>query len=88
MLFYIVLFCLCSSLRNTFNFNNGSITGRNGLEARSRRHRLWQELNVDFVHGGEVFHIGKVDIVLDDLLKRRSRELKDFFEVLQNGPLY
>jgi hypothetical protein len=35
---------------------------------------LGEEIDVDFVHGSKVFHIGEVDIVLDNLLERTPRE--------------
>lgn len=58
------------SLRNTFNLNNSPITRRHSLKTRPRRHRLRQEINVDFIHGRKVLHIRKVDIVFDHFVER------------------
>lgn len=57
------------SLSNTFNLNHSAVTGRNSLKARAGGHRLGEEIDVHFVHGSEIFHVGEVDIVLDDLLE-------------------
>src|SRR5262245_28397073 len=59
-----------SGLRNTLNLNDGAVTRREGLQARSRGHGLGQKVNVHLVHGGKVLHVGEVDVVLDDLVER------------------
>lgn len=76
------------SLCDALNLNDGAVTRGKSLEARARRHGLGQELNVHLVHGGKVLHISQVDIVLDNLLERRARELEHLLEVLKNGPLH
>lgn len=75
------------NLSNALNLNDGSLTGRNGLKARTRRHRLRQEVNVDFVHSSKVLHVGKVDIVLDDLVERGARQLENLLQVLEDSSL-
>lgn len=75
------------NLGNAFNLDDGSVARSEGLETRARGHRLREELDVGLVHGGEILHVGDVNIVLDDLLKGRSRQLEDLLEVLQNSAL-
>lgn len=76
-----------SSLCNAFDLDDRAVSWRKRLEARARWHGLGEEVNVDLVHGCEILHVCKVDIVLDHLLKRRPRELQDLLEILQDGPL-
>ena len=57
-------------LRNALDFDHCAISWGKGLEARPRRHGLRQEVDVDLIHCGEVLHVRKVDVVLDDLLER------------------
>jgi hypothetical protein len=87
VLFYHFITCYLLNLSNALNLNHGSLTGRNSLKARARRHRLRQEINVDLVHGSEVLHVGKVDIVLDDLLERGAGQLENLLQVLEDGSL-
>jgi hypothetical protein len=68
--FYVFLAEL--SLRNALNLDYSTIARGQSLEARARRHRLGQKVDVHLVHSSEVLHIGEVHIVFDDLLKRRS----------------
>jgi hypothetical protein len=49
---------------------------------------LGEEIDVHFVHGSEIFHVGEVDIVLDHLLEGGSGELEHLFEVLQDLSLW
>lgn len=64
---YSLLFpTLC--LSNALNLNDSAIPGRHSLQARSRRHRLRQEIDVCLIHGCKILHVGKVDIILDYLL--------------------
>jgi hypothetical protein len=74
-------------LCNTLNFNDGTISRGNRLKTRARWHGLWEEIDVGFVHSGEILHVSEVDIVLDDLLKGRTGKLQDLLQVLQNDPL-
>jgi hypothetical protein len=87
VLFYCFVTCHLLNLGNALDLNHGSLTGRNSLKTRTRRHRLRQEVNVDFVHSSEILHVGKVDIVLDDLLERGAGELKNLLQVLEDSSL-
>lgn len=58
------------NLCNALNLNDCAVSWRKCLEARARWHGLGKEVNVDLVHGCEILHVCKVDIVLDHLFKR------------------
>lgn len=58
------------------------------MQARSRRHGLRQEIDVDLIHRSKILHVREVDVILDDLLERRVRQLQHFFEVLQDFALW
>lgn len=76
-----------SSLRDTLDLNDRSVPRCHGLQTRTRRHWLWEKINVHLIHSRKILHIRQVYIVFDDLLKRRSSQFKNFFEVLENGSL-
>jgi hypothetical protein len=65
--FYLLLAKL--SLRNALNLDYSTIARGQSLQARARRHRLGQKVDVHLVHSSEVLHIGEVYIVFDDLLQ-------------------
>jgi len=77
-----------SRLGNTLDLDHRAISWRNGLQARSRRHGLRQEIDVNLIHRSKILHVREVDIVLDDLLERRARQFQHFFEVLQDFALW
>lgn len=81
------LFIVVLNLRNTLNLDYSTLARGESLQARARRHRLGQKVDVHLIHSSKVLHIGQVYIVFDNLFKRRSRELKHLLEVLENGPL-
>lgn len=87
LLFYSFVTCHPLNLSNALNLNHGSLARGNSLEARAGWHGLRQEINVNFVHGGEVLHVGKVDVVLDDLLERGAGQLENFLQVLKDSSL-
>ena len=87
-LFYWFISRHLLNLRNALNLDHGSLTRGNSLKAWARRHGLRQEINVNFVHGGKVLHVRKVDVVLDDLLKRGAGQLENFLQVLKNSSLF
>lgn len=74
-------------LSDALNLDDSPIARRNGLKTRARGHWLGQEINVHFVHGGEILHIGQIDIVFDNLIERRASQFENFLEVLQDGAL-
>ena len=78
---------LNSSLCDALNLNHRAVSRRNSLQARACWHRLREEINVHLIHGGEVFHVGEIDVILDDLLERRAGKLEDFLQVLENCSL-
>ena len=88
VLFYCFITFHLLNLSNALDLNHSSLTGRNSLKARTRRHRLRQEINVDLVHSSEVLHVGKVDIVLDDLFERGARQLENLLQVLEDSSLF
>jgi hypothetical protein len=75
------------SLSNALNLNDSAITRGNSLEARARRHGLRQEVDVNLVHGGEIFHVRQINIVFDHLLERRAGKFENLLQVLQDGSL-
>ena len=75
--------CLC----NTFNLNDCSISRWHCLQARSRRHRLREKINVNLIHRSKVLHVRQINIVLDDLLEGGPGEFEDFLQVLQDRSL-
>lgn len=77
-----------SRLGNTFDLDHRAISRRNGLQARSRRHGLRQEIDVDLIHRSKILHVREVNVVLDDLLERRARQFQHFFQVLQYFALW
>jgi hypothetical protein len=88
VLFYCFITCHLLNLSNALNLNDRSLTGRNSLKTRARRHGLRQEIDVDFVHRSKVLHVGEVDIVLDDLLQRGAGQLKNLLQVLEDSSLF
>jgi hypothetical protein len=75
------------SLCDTFNLNHRAVSRRNSLQARACWHRLREEINVHLIHGGEVLHVGEIDVILDDLLERGAGKLEDLLQVLENCSL-
>lgn len=71
---FVLLHDLALCLSDTLNLNYGTWTRWKSLQARARRHRLWEEIDVDLVHGCKVLHVGEVHIVLDDLFEGAARE--------------
>ena len=78
---------LNSSLSDTLNLNHRAVSRSNSLQARARWHWLREEINVRLIHGGEVLHVGEIDVELDDLLEGRTGKLEDLLQVLESCSL-
>lgn len=70
-------------LRNTLDLNDRILARQDALKTRSCRLRIWQKVDVRLVHGSKILHVCQIDVVFDDLLERRARQLEYFLQVLQ-----
>lgn len=82
---YYVTTSLC--LSNALNLNDSTISWRNRLQARTSGHWLRKEIDIHLIHRSKILHVRKIDIVLDNLVQRRSSKLKNLLEILQNSSL-